>query len=78
MITLGVDLPEAFGYMYYLEQAARVQVLAQATGQPLRELGPELCQAVASQMKTAFPQSAHAYFDYAVRVLRETEPEFAS
>jgi ribulose-5-phosphate 4-epimerase/fuculose-1-phosphate aldolase len=78
VITLGGNVAEALGYMYYLERAAQVQLAAQATGQPLRELSLELRQVVGSQMKTEFPHSANAFFDYALRTLRTTEPEFAA
>jgi ribulose-5-phosphate 4-epimerase/fuculose-1-phosphate aldolase len=35
LLTVGVTVAEAFYFMYYLEQACRIQVAAQSTGVPL-------------------------------------------
>jgi ribulose-5-phosphate 4-epimerase/fuculose-1-phosphate aldolase len=78
VVTLGSTVAEAFGYMYYLDRAAQVQVRAQSTGLPLRELSHELCSRVGGQMKTEFPKSADAYFAYAVRTLAREEPAYAT
>ncbi|TIC79132.1 class II aldolase/adducin family protein [Nocardioides sp. GY 10127] len=77
-VTLGSTVSEAFGYMYYLEQACRTQMLAQATGLPLRQFTAEQCAAFVSQWKTALPETAELYFQYALRTLHREEPEFAS
>lgn len=49
LLTVGRTVAEAFYLMYYLEQACRVQVAAQSTGDALRLVGPNLAEHVARQ-----------------------------
>ncbi len=49
LLTVGRSVAEAFYLMYYLEQSCRVQVTAQATGDALRPVGPNLAEHTAQQ-----------------------------
>ena len=49
LLTAGRTVAEAFYYMYYLEQACRVQVAAQSSGAALRPVGANLAEHVARQ-----------------------------
>ncbi|HWX51211.1 MAG TPA: class II aldolase/adducin family protein [Roseomonas sp.] len=49
LLTTGRTVAEAFYWMYYLEQACRIQVAAQSTGAPLALPPPELAERVARQ-----------------------------
>jgi ribulose-5-phosphate 4-epimerase/fuculose-1-phosphate aldolase len=77
-ITLGVTVAESLAFMYYLEQASRVQLLASAAGAPLRVFEDALLTSVADQLKAQFSMIANSYFDFVLRTLRSEEPGFAS
>ena len=49
LLTVGRTVAEAFYLMHYLEQACRVQVAAQSTGDGLRLVGANLAEHVARQ-----------------------------
>jgi len=48
-LTVGSGVPQAFVEMFYLEKAARAQLMAQATGQPLTVPPPEVIELTARQ-----------------------------
>jgi len=58
----GPSVAEAFDDLYYLERAARQQVLAQSTGKPLRLLPGELVEETARQIRQGLKVSADAHF----------------
>ena len=76
VISVAATVADALGYLYYLECAARVQVLAASTGQPLRVMPPDVLARTAEQMKSGIGLSTAAYFEYARRTLTREEPEF--
>jgi ribulose-5-phosphate 4-epimerase/fuculose-1-phosphate aldolase len=49
LLTVGRTVAEAFYWMYYLEQACRIQLAAQASGQPLVMPSPAAVTRVAAQ-----------------------------
>jgi ribulose-5-phosphate 4-epimerase/fuculose-1-phosphate aldolase len=51
LLTIGRTVAEAFYWMYYLEQACRIQVAAQATGATLSMPSPEMVARVRAQAK---------------------------
>lgn len=54
VVTTGVSVAEAFNTLYFFEQAARTQILAQSTGQKLRLVGePALGRTVEQYTKSA-------------------------
>ncbi len=58
----GASVAEAFDDLYYLERAARQQVLAQSTGKPLRLLSEEQVQHTARQQRQVMKWSAQTHF----------------
>jgi ribulose-5-phosphate 4-epimerase/fuculose-1-phosphate aldolase len=75
VITVADTVADAFADLYYLEMAARTQVLAMSTGLPLRRIPDELVRHTAEQAKTDMPQVAQRFFDAILRTLRREEPE---
>jgi ribulose-5-phosphate 4-epimerase/fuculose-1-phosphate aldolase len=49
LLTVGRTVPEAFSYMYYLEQSCRAQIDMLAMGRKLHELPPAVCEHTAQQ-----------------------------
>lgn len=66
----GASVAEAFDDLYYLERAARQQVLAQSTGKPLRLLSNEQVAHTARQMRQTMKVSAEEHF----RALKRLHP----
>jgi ribulose-5-phosphate 4-epimerase/fuculose-1-phosphate aldolase len=75
VITAADTVAEAFSDLYYLEMAARAQVLAMATGRPLRRIPDEIVRHTAEQAKTELGQVAARYFDAVKRTLLREEPD---
>jgi ribulose-5-phosphate 4-epimerase/fuculose-1-phosphate aldolase len=75
VITAADTVAEAFSDLYYLEMAARAQVLAMSTGRPLRRIPDEIVRHTAEQAKTELGQVAARYFDAVKRTLLREEPE---
>jgi ribulose-5-phosphate 4-epimerase/fuculose-1-phosphate aldolase len=78
VITVGATIAEAFGYLYYLERAAQVQVLAASTGHGIREFPLDVIHSAAAVMKAEFAASATEYFAYVQRTLGREEPDYLS
>jgi ribulose-5-phosphate 4-epimerase/fuculose-1-phosphate aldolase len=74
VVTTGETVAEAFTDLYYLEMAARAQVLAMSTGLPLRMLDPAVVRRTAEQAKPELALVAQRYFDAVTRTLRHEEP----
>jgi ribulose-5-phosphate 4-epimerase/fuculose-1-phosphate aldolase len=74
VVTTGETVAEAFTDLYYLEMAARAQVLAMSTGRPLRMLDPAVVRRTAGQAKPELALVAQRYFGAVVRTLRHEEP----
>jgi ribulose-5-phosphate 4-epimerase/fuculose-1-phosphate aldolase len=51
-ITVGASVGQAFVEMYYLEKASRSQLMAQASGLPLREVPPAVVELTAQQWRS--------------------------
>jgi ribulose-5-phosphate 4-epimerase/fuculose-1-phosphate aldolase len=75
VITVADTVAEAFADLYYLEMAARAQVLAMSTGRPLRRIRDEVVRHTAEQAKTEVGLVARRYFDAVKRTLLREEPE---
>lgn len=74
VVTTGDTVAEAFTDLYYLEMAARAQVLAMSTGMPLRPIADEVAVKTAGQAKPELALVARRYFDAVLRTLRREEP----
>jgi ribulose-5-phosphate 4-epimerase/fuculose-1-phosphate aldolase len=76
VIVVGSTVQEAFNDLYFLEQAARVQVIAASTSRPLRRLPEAVIHRTAKQAQSELPVVARRYFDYIERTLRREEPNY--
>jgi ribulose-5-phosphate 4-epimerase/fuculose-1-phosphate aldolase len=76
VIVIGQDVACAFDDLYYLEQACRVQVLAQSTNSPLRIVPDNVCRATCEQFASERQQS-YLYLAAIQRILLRETPEFA-
>lgn len=74
VVTTGDTVAEAFADLYYLEMAARAQVLAMSTGRPLRPIPDDVVRRTAAQAKPELALVAERYFDAIRRTLRREEP----
>ena len=62
VVVLGRNAAEAFDTLYYLEQACRVVVTAQSTGQPLRPIDRETCASTKAAMDAELPYYSAVHF----------------
>jgi ribulose-5-phosphate 4-epimerase/fuculose-1-phosphate aldolase len=76
IITTGADPAEAFNALYYIERAARLQVLAGSTGRPLKSLPPEVVAKTAAGW-AGMADHARRHFQALVEVLDAEEPDYA-
>lgn len=78
VLVAGATVAEAFDSLYYLERAARVQVLARATGLKLRAVRPEVAAETCRMILADTPQYAAAHFEALKRVLERDSPGYKS
>ena len=79
--TIAKSVPEAYDKLYYIERAAQVQLYAMWTGQPLKELSPEIIATTQNSIGTAnqFDGKKPWDFHFAAlkRILDRKEPDYA-
>ena len=75
MVVSG-NVAEAWDDLYYLERAAEVQCIAQATGRPIVPVAPEVAAATAHQMRQGDPESARLHLLSVRRLLDREEPDY--
>lgn len=51
IVTTGTNVAEAFHHLYFFERTAEVQILAQSTGAPLREVPKDIVDLTMEQFK---------------------------
>ena len=78
VLVAGATVAQAFDSLYYLERAARVQVLARATGLKLRAVRPEVAAETCRMILADTPQYAAAHFEALKRVLERDSPGYKS
>ena len=78
VITAGRTVAEAFDRLYFLERACKVQVLAEAGGQPLRRLSGETTGHLRRQRSGGENLAAERHFAALKRILDREEPDYAS
>lgn len=76
IIVTGRTVAEAFTDLYYLECAARAQVLAATGGHKLRTVPEEVQRRTAEQYMQEFPLLAERMFTSYRRMLDREEPEY--
>ena len=77
VIVVGATVAEAFDALYYLERACRVQVLARATGLPLRAVRAEVVRETHRMILADTPRYAGAHFAALKRILDREEPDYS-
>lgn len=77
VIVVGKTVAEAFDALYYLERACRLQVLARATGLPLRAVRPEVVRETYRMILADTPKYAGAHFEALKRLLDREQPDYA-
>jgi ribulose-5-phosphate 4-epimerase/fuculose-1-phosphate aldolase len=77
--VVGKSVAHAYNKLYYIERAAQVQLYAMWTGQPLKELSPEVVkktqETYAGPMYGGLPDWQH-HFDALKRILDRREPDY--
>ena len=69
--TVGLALHD----LYFLERAAKVQLLAQSSGQPLILVSEEMAELTAQQIREIEPESAE-FFSLMRAILDQEEPDY--
>lgn len=73
--TLASSVAEAFDAMYHLERAARTQVLAYSTGQPLNIMNDQLAEETAAEWE-AYKDAEFSHFEEMKQILDAEDPDF--
>lgn len=76
IITTGAHPAEAFNTLYYLERAARLQILAASSGQALKLLPPDIVAKTAAGW-AGMTDHAERHFNALVELLDAEEPDYA-
>ena len=76
MNLLPLNVAEACNALYYLERAARLQVLAASTGRPLKLLPPDIVAKTAAGW-SGMADHAERHFRALVAILDREEPDYA-
>lgn len=76
VLTTGETVASAFEDLYYLERAAKTQMLAYGSGRPLKIMSPALAQHTADGWDE-FKGAADAHFAYLKETLLREEPDVA-
>mgnify|MGYP005673133669 FL=1 len=76
VITTGPTIAHAFNDLYYLERAARAQILAYSTGQPLQRIPQDVCASTFEQMQADRDDQATRFLAEIKRILDKEEPDY--
>lgn len=76
VITTGPTVQDTFNDLYYLERAAKFQVLAKSTGQKLRQIPDDVRAHTRQQASTENARVADRHFKALRRMLEKEEPTF--
>ena len=76
VIVSGESVGAAFTDLFYLERAARFQMIARAAGGRLRTISDEVRQSVRQQFAGERPKLAERHFAALKRILDREEPEY--
>ncbi|NNG04348.1 MAG: aldolase [Inquilinus sp.] len=75
VVVVGATVAEAFDALYFLERVCRNQVLAMATGLPLKRVPEAVVEKTAAQMAYA-PEAAATHFAALRRILERESPDY--
>jgi len=76
VVTVGPSVATAFDDLYYLERACQNQVLAMATGRPLKRVPEEQIRATLTEF-ASYENQAELHFAALRRMRDREEPEYA-
>lgn len=77
IIVVGESIADAFDSLYYLERAARLQVLAKSMSGKIRAVRPEVVRETYRMIRNDAPQYATAHFAALKRILDREEPGYS-
>jgi ribulose-5-phosphate 4-epimerase/fuculose-1-phosphate aldolase len=77
VMVVGETVAEVFDELYYLEKAAKLQVLAMSTGQPLQLIAHETATLACKQW-LEYPQAAELHFRELLAILDEEGSDYSS
>ena len=77
VLVVGETVADAFDELYYLEKAAKLQVLALSTGRPLA-LIPHETATLACKQWLEYPQAAELHFRELLSILDEEGSDYSS
>ena len=77
VVVVGTSVAKAFDDLYFLERAAKVQVLAQATGGRLRSIPDDVARGyVREDRPNNLAKQAREHFEALLRILDRVEPDY--
>jgi ribulose-5-phosphate 4-epimerase/fuculose-1-phosphate aldolase len=76
-MVAGPTISQAFGNLYFLEEACKVQLLAMAAGRKMKPIQPEIAAGVAREI-TSWPEYTDTFLTAIKRTLDREEPGYAS
>jgi ribulose-5-phosphate 4-epimerase/fuculose-1-phosphate aldolase len=76
VVTAGPSVAAAFDDLYYLERACQNQVLAMATGRPLKRVPDDEARRTAAEF-ASYTNQAELHFAALMRLLEREEPDYA-
>jgi ribulose-5-phosphate 4-epimerase/fuculose-1-phosphate aldolase len=76
LLTVGTTVPEAFSYIYYLEQCCRIQVDLMAMGGALNRLSEEVCRHGAAQFARSPEARGSREWPALLRLLDAKDPSY--
>jgi ribulose-5-phosphate 4-epimerase/fuculose-1-phosphate aldolase len=77
VIVVGTSVAEAFDGLYYLERAARLQVLARSMGGKIRPVRPEVVSNTYKLLCADLAKYSSTHFDALKRILDREEPAYS-
>lgn len=77
VLVAGASIAETFDELYYLERAARLQVLAAQMGKPLRRIRQDMAETACRQIAEERKVQAPLHLAALRRILDREEPDYA-
>lgn len=78
VVVVGPTLAQAFDALYYLERAAKAQIIAMSMGRPLNAISHNQATAVSNDINRFVAGSASVHFAALKRLLDRDEPDYAA
>src|SRR5262249_5755270 len=75
-MVAGATASQAFGNLYSLEEACKVQLIAMGANRPMKPIQPKIAAGVAQEVQS-WPDYADTYLSAIKRTLDREEPDYA-